>query len=51
MLKHIADDYIPVIASEGSDRDDNSYNVNADEAAGAVARTPRAYKVLFLTDV
>jgi acetylglutamate kinase len=51
VLKHIADDYIPVIASVGSDRDDNSYNVNADEAAGAVARALRAYKVLFLTDV
>jgi acetylglutamate kinase len=50
-LKHIADDYIPVIASVGTDRDGNSYNVNADEAAGAVARALRAYKVLFLTDV
>jgi acetylglutamate kinase len=51
VLKHIADDYIPVIASVGSDRDGNSYNINADEAAGAVARALRAYKVLFLTDV
>ncbi len=51
VLKHIADDYIPVIASVGSDRDNNSYNINADEAAGAVARALRAYKVLFLTDV
>jgi acetylglutamate kinase len=51
VLKHIADDYIPVIASVGTDRDGNSYNVNADEAAGAVARALRAYKVLFLTDV
>ncbi len=51
VLDHIAADYIPVIASVGSDRDGNSYNVNADEAAGAVARELRAYKVLFLTDV
>jgi acetylglutamate kinase len=51
VLKHIADDYIPVIASVGTDRDGNSYNINADEAAGAVARALRAYKVLFLTDV
>ncbi len=29
----------------------SSYNVNADEAAGAVARALRAYKVMFLTDV
>lgn len=51
VIKHIAMDYIPVIASIGSDRQGNSYNVNADEAAGAVARALRAYKVLFLTDV
>ena len=36
--QHIAQDYIPVIASVGADREGNSYNVNADEAAGAVAR-------------
>src|SRR5262249_5002460 len=29
----------------------NSYNVNADEAAGAVAGALGAYKVIFLTDV
>src|SRR3954471_6343301 len=51
VLQHIASDYIPVIASVGADRDGHSYNVNADEAAGAVARALRAYKVLFLTDV
>jgi acetylglutamate kinase len=51
VLNHIAEDYIPVIASVGADRDGNSYNVNADEAAGAVARAMRAYKVMFLTDV
>jgi acetylglutamate kinase len=51
VLRHIADDYIPVIASVGTDREGNSYNINADEAAGAVARALRAYKVLFLTDV
>ena len=44
-------DYIPVIASVGADRDGRSHNVNADEAAGAVARALGAYKVIFLTDV
>jgi acetylglutamate kinase len=29
----------------------NSYNINADEAAGAVAGALGAYKVIFLTDV
>ncbi len=51
VLNHIAQDYIPVIASVGADREGNSYNVNADAAAGAVARAMGAYKVLFLTDV
>jgi acetylglutamate kinase len=51
VLEHIALDYIPVIASVGADRDGNSYNVNADEAAGAIAKALGAYKVIFLTDV
>jgi len=51
VLTHVAEDYIPVIASVGADAAGNSYNVNADEAAGAVARALGAYKVLFLTDV
>jgi acetylglutamate kinase len=51
VLQHIAQDYIPVVASVGADREGHSYNVNADEAAAAVARALRAYKVLFLTDV
>ena len=51
LLRHIAADYIPVIASVGADREGRSHNVNADEAAGAVARALGAYKVIFLTDV
>jgi len=51
VLNHIAADYIPVIASAGADRDGNSYNVNADAAAGKVASALRAYKAIFLTDV
>jgi acetylglutamate kinase len=51
VIRHVAEDYIPVIASVGADRDGRSHNVNADEAAGAVARALGAYKVIFLTDV
>jgi acetylglutamate kinase len=51
VLNHVAQDYIPVVASVGADRDGNSYNINADEAAGAVARALGAYKIMFLTDV
>ena len=51
VLNHIAMDYIPVIASVGADAEGNSYNVNADTAAGAIAEAMGAYKVIFLTDV
>ena len=51
VLNHIAEDYIPVVASVGADREGHSYNVNADEAAAAVAEAMGAYKVIFLTDV
>ena len=51
VLTHVAQDYIPVVASVGADREGNSYNINADEAAGAVARALGAYKIMFLTDV
>jgi acetylglutamate kinase len=51
VLNHIAADYIPVIASSGSSREGQSYNVNADEAAGKVAAALGAYKAIFLTDV
>ena len=51
VLEHVASDYIPVIASVGADVEGHSYNVNADEAAAAVARALRAHKVVYLTDV
>jgi acetylglutamate kinase len=51
VINHVASDFIPVIASAASDREGNSYNVNADSAAGKVAAALRAYKAIFLTDV
>ena len=51
VLNHIAEDYIPVVASVGADREGHSYNVNADAAAGAVAAALGRLKVIFLTDV
>jgi acetylglutamate kinase len=51
VVNHIAEDYIPVVASVGADSEGQSYNVNADEAAGAVAAALGAHKVIFLTDV
>ena len=51
LLNQLAEDYVPVLASVGADREGNSYNINADEAAGAVASALGAHKVVFLTDV
>ena len=51
VLRHVAQDYIPVIASVGADREGHSYNVNADEAAGKIAAALGAHKAIFLTDV
>jgi acetylglutamate kinase len=51
VLLHIAEDYIPVVASVGADTEGHSYNVNADAAAAAVAEALGAFKVMFLTDV
>ena len=44
-------DFVPVVASVGVGRDGQSYNINADTVAGALARALRARKVIFLTDV
>jgi acetylglutamate kinase len=51
VIDHIAEDYVPVIASVGTDGEGASYNVNADEAAGKVAAAMHAHKAIFLTDV
>jgi acetylglutamate kinase len=51
LIDLIAAHYIPVIASVAVGADGNSYNVNADNTAGAVAAAIGAHKVIFLTDV
>ncbi|MEM9176187.1 MAG: acetylglutamate kinase [Myxococcota bacterium] len=42
---------VPVVAPIGVDADGLSYNVNADEAAGAIASALGAEKLILLTDV
>ena len=42
---------IPVVAPIGRGEDGQSYNVNADTAAGEIAAALRAEKLVFLTDV
>lgn len=43
--------FVPVIAPIGVDTNGQSYNINADTAAGAIAAALRAEKLVFLTDV
>lgn len=45
------DQWIPVIAPIGTDSDGNSYNVNADTVAAAVAAAVQAEKLILLTDI
>lgn len=52
VLEHLyKDSWIPVIAPIGTDSDGNSYNVNADSVASAVAAAVEAEKLILLTDV
>lgn len=51
LLSSLCDDYIPVISSIGTDKLGNSYNVNADTAAGAIGGAVKAEKLIFLTDI
>ncbi len=43
--------FVPVVAPLGVDADGVTYNVNADEAAGAIAKAVGAEKLMLLTDV
>jgi acetylglutamate kinase len=44
-------DFIPVVAPVGLGEDGNSYNINADTAAGAIASALNAERLLLLTDI
>ena len=45
------DEYIPVISSVGVDENGDSYNINADTAAAAIATALKAEKLIYLTDI
>lgn len=47
----IASDFIPVVAPVGVGRDGETFNINGDTAAGAVAGAMKAERLLLLTDV
>ncbi len=44
-------DFLPIVAPIGLDDDYNSYNVNADDAAAAIAKAVNAEKLAYLSDV
>ncbi|WP_040494903.1 acetylglutamate kinase [Ilumatobacter nonamiensis] len=45
------DEFIPVIATIGSDETGQAFNINADTAAGAIAEALGAEKLIYLTDI
>ena len=47
----IDDEFIPVIATIGSDETGQAYNINADTVAGAIAEAIGAEKLVYLTDI
>lgn len=51
LIDTLSQDYIPVIAPIGIDRDGQTYNINADSAAAEIAAALRAEKLITLTDV
>lgn len=46
----LRNDYVPVIAPIGYDRNKQTYNINADHVAYAIAKKLKAEKLIYLTD-
>ena len=44
-------DFLPIVCPVGMDDEYNTYNINADDAACAIARAVEAEKLAFLTDI
>ncbi|MBU3112854.1 acetylglutamate kinase [Clostridium lacusfryxellense] len=51
LLNMLCSGYIPVISPVGSDKEGNSYNINADYAAAAISGVLKAEKLLIMTDI
>ena len=47
----LENDFLPIIAPIGLDDEFNTYNINADDAACAIAKAVGADKLVFLTDI
>ncbi len=44
-------DFLPIVCPVGLDKEFNTYNINADDAACAIAKAVNAEKLAFLTDI
>ena len=44
-------DFLPIVCPVGLDDEFNTYNINADDAACAIAKAVKAEKLAFLTDI
>ena len=44
-------DFLPIVCPVGMDTDFQTYNINADDAACAIAKEVKAEKLAFLTDI
>ncbi len=51
LLDLIENDYIPIVCPVGLDDEFNTYNINADDAACAIAQAMKVEKLAFLTDI
>lgn len=51
LLDLLEKDFLPIVSPIGFDDDFTSYNINADDAACAIAKAVNAEKLAFLTDV
>jgi acetylglutamate kinase len=47
----LRDEFIPIVATVGTDDNGQAYNINADTVAGAIAEAVQAEKLVYLTDI
>jgi len=51
ILNEVKNKKVPIIVPMGLDENNNIFNINADTAAGAIAKTIRSRRLLLMTDV
>ncbi len=51
LLDLLEKDFLPIVCPVGMDEDFNTYNINADDAACAIAQAMKVEKLAFLTDI